>query len=82
MTTESHQSILFLEESTMIPWPMQSVTRRSLLLSLLAAPMACLGCGGEGVTADPKAGEKRRRRAEELQKKADLTRKSGKKEAP
>ena len=45
------------------------------------APMACLGCGG-GVTVVTEGGGKRRQRAEELQKKADLVRKSQKEKAP
>jgi hypothetical protein len=63
-------------------WPMPSVTRRSFALSLLFAPLACLGCGGDPVLADPKVGEKRREKMEGLKKKAELTRKSAAKKSP
>jgi hypothetical protein len=51
--------------------PTQSITRRSVLLSTLIAPLACLGCGGPTVEVDTKAGEKRRQKMEDLQKKAN-----------
>ena len=57
--------------------PMPPVTRRSFAMSLLITPMACLGCGGESVSLNEKAGEKRRQRVENLQKKADLKPKPG-----
>ncbi len=63
-------------------WPMPPFTRRSFALSLLIAPMACLGCGGDVVVVDTKAGDKRRQRVEELQKKAGLVRKSDKTKVP
>jgi hypothetical protein len=51
----------------------QPVTRRSFSLLLLIAPMACLGCGdGEAVVTD--GGEKRRQKAEDLEKKAETNR--------
>jgi hypothetical protein len=62
---------------------MRTVTRRSLLLSLPLAPLACAaGCGGESATVDAKAGEKRSRKAEELQKKASLARSPQKGKTP
>jgi hypothetical protein len=63
-------------------WPMPPVTRRSFTLSLLITPIACLGCGEESVSVNAKAGEKRRQRIEDLQKRADLKRKSEEKKAP
>jgi hypothetical protein len=66
----------------MMKWPMPTLTRRSFTLSLLIAPIACLGCGGESVSVSAKAGEKRRQRIEDLQKRADLNRKPGEKKAP
>ena len=64
----------------MTSWPKRPVTRRSFTLSLLIAPMACLGCGGYGDTVVTEGGGKRLQRAEELQKKAELIRaKSAKK---
>ena len=63
-------------------WPMPPVTRRCFALSLLLAPMACLGCGEESVSVNFKAGEKRRQMMEDLQKRADLKRKTGDKKAP
>jgi hypothetical protein len=57
--------------------PTLPVTRRSFILSLLITPMACLGCGGDGVSVNEKAGEKRREKVEALQAKAELKRKSG-----
>ena len=62
--------------------PMPPFTRRSFTLSLLIAPLACLGCGGESVSVNTKAGDKRRQKIEDLQKRADLKRKSGEKKAP
>jgi hypothetical protein len=62
--------------------PMPPFTRRSFTRVLLIAPMACLGCGGESVSVNPKAGAKRRQQIEDLQKRADLERKSGEKKAP
>ncbi len=63
----------------MICWPTRPVTRRSFALSLLIAPMACLGCGAGG-TVVTEGGEKRRQKAEEFQKKGELNRsKSAKK---
>ncbi len=60
--------------------PMQPVTRRSFALSLLIAPMACLGCGGYGDTVVTKGAGKRLQRAEDLKKKGELNRsKSAKK---
>ncbi|HKI20932.1 MAG TPA: hypothetical protein VKA15_23775 [Isosphaeraceae bacterium] len=61
---------------------MPPFTRRSFALSLLIAPIACLGCGGDDVSVNTKAGEKRRQMIEDLQKRADLKRKSGEKKAP
>jgi hypothetical protein len=61
---------------------MPPFTRRSFTLSLLITPMACLGCGAESISVDAKAGEKRRKRIEDLQKRADLERKSGEKNVP
>jgi len=61
---------------------MPTLTRRSFALSLLIAPMACPGCGGDIVSVNEKTGEKRRQKIEDLQKRADLARKSGKKKAP
>jgi len=63
-------------------WPMPPFTRRSFALSLLIAPMACLGCGGDDVSFDAKAGEKRRQKIEDLQKRADLKRKPEEKKSP
>jgi hypothetical protein len=63
-------------------WPMPPVTRRSFALSLLTIPVACLGCGEESVSVNVKAGEKRRQMMEDLQKRADLKRKTGDKKAP
>jgi hypothetical protein len=60
---------------------MRTGTRRSFTLSLLLTPMACLGCGGE-VTVVTEGGGRRRQRAEVLQKKADLVRKSQTEKAP
>jgi hypothetical protein len=54
------------------------VTRRAFALSLLVAPMACLGCGGESATVNTKVGEKRRRKMENLQQKANVKRDSQK----
>lgn len=62
--------------------PMPPFTRRSFALSVLIAPMACLGCGGENVTVHEKASEKRRQRVEELQKKAHLKLNTGDKKDP
>ncbi|MGP0069026.1 MAG: hypothetical protein ACLQGP_36175 [Isosphaeraceae bacterium] len=64
----------------MIRWPMRPVNRRSFALSLLIAPMACLGCGGDAVVTE--SGGKRRQKAEGLEKKAEEIRDSGKKKAP
>jgi hypothetical protein len=66
----------------MIGWPMQPVTRRSFALSLLLAPMTCLGCGGDGVVVDTKVGDKRRQKMEDLKKKANLKRDSPREKAP
>ena len=63
-------------------WPMPPVTRRSFALSLLFAPLACLGCGGDTVSVDPKVGEKRREKMEDLQKKAELNAKIRRKKSP
>jgi hypothetical protein len=63
-------------------WPMPPFTRRSFALLLLITPMACLGCGGESVPVNAKAGEKRRQMIEDLQKRAELKRKSGANKAP
>jgi hypothetical protein len=57
-------------------WSMPPLNRRTFALSLLVTPIACLGCGGDNVSDDPKVGEKRREKMEAFQKKADLTRKS------
>ena len=62
-------------------WPTQPVTRRARVLSLLITPIACLGCGQEGVVVDEKTGGKRRQKMEDLQKKAELKRKSQEKKA-
>jgi hypothetical protein len=62
--------------------PMRPITRRSVLLATLIAPMACLGCSGKAVEIDTKAGEKRRRKMEDLQKKASLKRDPKKEKAP
>jgi hypothetical protein len=40
--------------------------------------MACLGCSGDVIQVNLKAGEKRRRKMEELQKKAETARKTQK----
>jgi hypothetical protein len=61
---------------------MPPVTRRSFAVSVLFAPMACLGCGGEKVSVDEKVGEKRREKMEDLKKKAELKRKPGAKKSP
>jgi hypothetical protein len=47
-----------------------------MALSLLITPIACLGCAQEGVAVDEKTGGKRRQMMEDLQKKAELKRKS------
>ena len=47
-----------------------------MVLSLLITPSVCLGCGQEGVVDDEKTGGKRRQMMEDLQKKAELKRKS------
>jgi hypothetical protein len=60
-------------------WPMRPITRRTFALSLLIAPMTCLGCGGEGVTLNPAIGEKRSQKMEEFKAKAVLARQSGRK---
>jgi hypothetical protein len=61
---------------------MLPVTRRLFALSLLLAPMACLGCGGEGVVVvDTKAGERRRKKLEDLKEKAHRKRDSPKEKA-
>jgi hypothetical protein len=60
---------------------MRQVTRRSFLLASLIAPMACLGCSGNAVAIDTKAGEKRRRKMEDLQMKANQQRNSRKEKA-
>jgi hypothetical protein len=57
---------------------MRPITRRSLVLSLLIAPMTCLGCGAGGVTIDTKIGEKRSRKMEDLKKRAELKRQATK----
>jgi hypothetical protein len=57
-------------------WLMPPSTRRSFVLSLLLTPMACLGCGGDNSLASTNGGKMRRKRAEELEKKAELNRKS------
>jgi hypothetical protein len=62
----------------MIDRLMRPATRRSFALSLLIAPMACFGCGGDGVVVDTGGGDRRRQKAGELQKKADQIRNSGK----
>jgi hypothetical protein len=56
-------------------WPMPPLTRRSFARCLLFAPVACLGCGGENLSEDPKVGQKRREKMEAFQKKAELKRK-------
>jgi len=61
---------------------MPPITRRSLTLSLLVAPLACLGCGGDSLSFNPKVGEKRSQKMEGLRKQADLKRKTGAKKAP
>jgi hypothetical protein len=60
----------------MTVWPMRLVSRRSFVVSLLIAPMACLGCGGDGVSVNAQVAEKRTRKIAGLQKKAELKRKS------
>jgi hypothetical protein len=62
--------------------PTLPFTRRSFALLPLLVPLACLGCGGEGVSVNIKAGEKRRRSVEDLQKRADVKRKSASKPGP
>jgi len=62
--------------------PLLSVTRRCFTLFLLIAPLACLGCGGDDVSINVKAGEKRRQKLEALKEKAELKRNSGAKKAP
>ena len=62
--------------------PMRPVTRRSFVLSILVAPMASLGCGGDSVTVDTKAGERRRQKIEDLKNRAKLKRKSAGAKAP
>jgi hypothetical protein len=62
--------------------PMRPVTRLSFVLSILIAPMVSLGCGGDSVTVDTKAGERRRQKMEDLKNKAKLTRKSAREKAP
>ena len=42
----------------------------------------CLGCGGDGVSVNEKAGEEATPEMEELQKKAELNRNTGAKRAP
>jgi hypothetical protein len=59
---------------------MHPVTRRSVGLSLFTA-IACLGCGADGVSLNPKLAEKRRRKMEFLQKRAGLKRKAGERAA-
>jgi hypothetical protein len=65
-------------------WPMWPVTRRSFVWSLLITPLTCagLGCGGDAVSVNVKAGEKRRRSWEERRKNADLKRESRAEKAP
>ncbi len=55
--------------------PMLPMTRRSFILSPLIALLACLGCGGERISVNEKAGEKRRLKAEALHRKAELKQK-------
>ncbi len=62
--------------------PMLPLTRRSFAQFLLITPLGCLGCGGDGVTVNVKAGEKRAQKIESLQKKAELKRNTGAKKAP
>ncbi len=66
----------------MMIWPTPPLTRRCFALSLLFAPLACPGCGGDPVLADPKVGQKRREKMEGFQKKAELNRKSAAKKSP
>jgi hypothetical protein len=65
----------------MICWSTRPLARRAFTLSLLLALMACLGCGGGEGSVTTTGGEKRRQRAEGLQKKADLIHKSDAKNA-
>jgi hypothetical protein len=65
-----------------IYWTIRPVTRRSFVLAVLIPPVTGLGCGGEGVSANTKAGYKRRERVESLQNRAALKGKSEKKKSP
>jgi hypothetical protein len=56
----------------MIYWSTRPVARRWFTLSLLLAPLACVGCGGGEGSVTTTGGEKRRQRAEGLKKKADM----------
>ncbi len=45
----------------MIDWSKQPVTRRTFAISLLIAPIACLGCGGNAAVVT-EGGDKRRQK--------------------
>jgi hypothetical protein len=57
---------------------LRPLSRRSFALSLAILPLTCLGCGASATSVNPAVGEKRRRKMEELQKKAESQRKTKK----
>jgi hypothetical protein len=62
--------------------PTRPPTRRGFILSLLAAPAGCAGCGADSAVVDTKVGGRRSRKMEDLKTKADLRRQATKKARP